>query len=291
MKKLILFLIIMSPIYTNATEINSMYMDSEMDIAGNLIIKEVIEIDNYNENLKLNLFYKDSSRNKFDGTKTSFYMSDIYNASRININYIGIVDENSNISDMYNSNFVKDKLSLIKDYNKKDENGYLKLELEKTNKKTTYYIEYLVIGAAVKHNDCSEMYYKYLSEVDYNIKNITILFKLPFNSALFNVYVHSKQKIKTTKDEKSSIVLSEIENYEKNTDLEYRIAFDKDIYSLSINDDRKSNTDALNFIEKIEHERQNNVKIKKILTISLISCIVILIVSIISYMFYKKKKI
>ncbi|UKI58425.1 MAG: hypothetical protein L6V81_03185 [Clostridium sp.] len=46
-------------IRVDALNINKMYVDSEIDISGNLLVKEIIEIDNLDEDFDYKLYFKD----------------------------------------------------------------------------------------------------------------------------------------------------------------------------------------------------------------------------------------
>ena len=51
MKKIIISMLLLIPIMVKA-DIDKIYIDSEVDIAGNLIVKEIIEVDSTNEFLE-----------------------------------------------------------------------------------------------------------------------------------------------------------------------------------------------------------------------------------------------
>ena len=59
MKKIIISLLLLIPFMVKA-DIDKMYIDSEVDIAGNLIVKEIIEVDTTNE-FTLSLPYKSNN--------------------------------------------------------------------------------------------------------------------------------------------------------------------------------------------------------------------------------------
>lgn len=290
MKKISFLFLLFFPIFISATEINKIYINSEMDIAGNIIVKEIVEVDNYDKDLSFNIYYKDSEAMKFDGSKDSLVNSDIYNAYRIQINNIGIVKDNTDIEEMYKDNFVNKYVTLISDYQEKDEDGYLTINLNSKNKKTIYYLEYLVLGVSVKHNDCSELYYKYFDNFNYDVKNITIVSSLPTNSKLFEVWAHGNKNIKVTKDKNNSVVVSEIENYKKNTSFDLRLVFDRNIFSVQINTLKNSNINALDLIREVETERIKNTSNHLVLFYFLLIVSIILLLSLVSYLYFIKSK-
>ena len=59
MKKIILVLILLMPFIVKA-DINKIFIDSEVDISGNLIVKEIIET-NTNEQFTLEIPYKNKN--------------------------------------------------------------------------------------------------------------------------------------------------------------------------------------------------------------------------------------
>ena len=77
MKKILLMIItFILFIRVDALNINKMYVDSEIDISGNLLVKEIIEIDNLDEDFDYKLYFKDmnltlNDKNYYDGVNIS----------------------------------------------------------------------------------------------------------------------------------------------------------------------------------------------------------------------------
>lgn len=67
MKKIIISLLLLIPFMVKA-DIDKMYIDSEVDIAGNLIVKEIIEVDTTNE-FTLSLPYKSNNSKEYKGNE------------------------------------------------------------------------------------------------------------------------------------------------------------------------------------------------------------------------------
>lgn len=285
MKKILLIIVLFIPLIINATSINKIYVDSELDIAGNLLVKEIIEVNNYESDFNVDLFYKDENLKDFDGTIDSFYNSNIYNAYDINILNIGLINDEYNIDDIYDEDFIKNNVTLINNYETNDENGYLNIKFN--NESKIYYLEYNVMALAVKHNDCAEMYYKYFDLFNYDVNEINIVLSLPFNSSLFEVYSHGNKNISVKKDINDSIVVINVNNYKKNSLVELRIVYDKDIFAIAINNSKKSNIDALDYIKSVEKNRMNNTNIKKVIYYVLISLVLVIVISIILFIIYK----
>lgn len=278
MKKIIIFILCLI-LSTNikALELNKVYIDSELDIAGNINVKEVIEINNLNENLDLNLFYKDTNLKE----ENTFDYSIIHNSNRIELKKIGVLNEKYDIN-----NLVNEKIDQI-EYETIDENGYYHIKINKNYKKTYLYLEYIILINAVKYNDIAEVYYKYLNNFNYDINSIKIIFRLPFDSEIFDIYPHGKN-FSATKDINKPIVLCEANNIKKDNNFDLRVVFDKDIFAISINKEKVLSIDAYDSITKIENKKLKNTKINNYLKFALIPIILVLVL--ILYLLIKKVK-
>lgn len=270
MKKILLILLVfISFIKVNALSIDKMYIDSEIDISGNLLVKEVIEINNLNEDFDYKLYFKDMNLTLND--------KNYYDGINISIENIGLLNEDYDLNLLNKDDFKK----YIKESNDietiKNDNNY-SVKIKKNNKKTYIYIDYMVLSLSVIHNDIAEFYYKYLNNLEYDIKELKIIFKLPYSSNTFDVYAHSNMKANITKDDKNYLVIIQKKDYKKDNDLDLRVLYDKDLYQVVYNKNKKSNIDALDMIKNIENDRISNTKRNNILPYVFTSIIVILIV-------------
>lgn len=270
MKKILLILLVfISFIKVNALSIDKMYIDSEIDISGNLLVKEVIEINNLNEDFDYKLYFKDMNLTLND--------KNYYDGINISIENIGLLNEDYDLNLLNKDDFKK----YIKESNDietiKNDNNY-SVKIKKNNKKTYIYIEYMVLSLSVIHNDIAEFYYKYLNNLEYDIKELKIIFKLPYSSNTFDVYAHSNMKANITKDDKNYLVIIQKKDYKKDNDLDLRVLYDKDLYQVVYNKNKKSNIDALDLIKNIENDRISSTKRNNILPYVFTSIIVILIV-------------
>lgn len=270
MKKILLILLVfISFIKVNALSIDKMYIDSEIDISGNLLVKEVIEINNLNEDFDYKLYFKDMNLTLND--------KNYYDGINISIENIGLLNEDYDLNLLNKDDFKK----YIKESNDietiKNDNNY-SVKIKKNNKKTYIYIDYMVLSLSVIHNDIAEFYYKYLNNLEYDIKELKIIFKLPYSSNTFDVYAHSNMKANITKDDKNYLVIIQKKDYKKDNDLDLRVLYDKDLYQVVYNKNKKSNIDALDLIKNIENDRINSTKRNNILPYVFTSIIVILIV-------------
>lgn len=270
MKKILLILLVfISFIKVNALSIDKMYIDSEIDISGNLLVKEVIEINNLNEDFDYKLYFKDMNLTLND--------KNYYDGINISIENIGLLNEDYDLNLLNKDDFKK----YIKESNDietiKNDNNY-SVKIKKNNKKTYIYIDYMVLSLSVIHNDIAEFYYKYLNNLEYDIKELKIIFKLPYSSNTFDVYAHSNMKANITKDDKNYLVIIQKKDYKKDNDLDLRVLYDKDLYQVVYNKNKKSNIDALDLIKNIETDRISSTKRNNILPYVFTSIIVILIV-------------
>ena len=270
MKKILLILLVfISFIKVNALSIDKMYIDSEIDISGNLLVKEVIEINNLNEDFDYKLYFKDMNLTLND--------KNYYDGINISIENIGLLNEDYDLNLLNKDDFKK----YIKESNDietiKNDNNY-SVKIKKNNKKTYIYIDYMILSLSVIHNDIAEFYYKYLNNLEYDIKELKIIFKLPYSSNTFDVYAHSNMKANITKDDKNYLVIIQKKDYKKDNDLDLRVLYDKDLYQVVYNKNKKSNIDALDLIKNIENDRISSTKRNNILPYVFTSIIIILIV-------------
>ncbi len=264
-------------------DINKIFIDSEVDISGNLIVKEIIETDS-NESFALEIPYKNKDAKEYKGNDIVQDDSIIYNAHNIQINKVGTLDKEYDINNLY-----KDKLDIkeYNDYTEKDTEEYKQIIFNKSDK-NIYYLEYLVLCTSVKHNDSAELYYSYFRNSNQNIKEIVIMTRLPYASELFDVYAHGKRDIEVSKDIKDPIVLTKINNLKKKESFSIRLLYDKDIFKIAINDTKKSNINAIDLIRNIESSKQsktNFLNIYKYLSIPIIIVLVIIV-----FLLRRKKK-
>lgn len=275
MKKIIISLILLIPFIIKA-DIDKIYIDSEVDISGNLIVKEIIEMDN-SDSFTLEIPYKNNNSKEYKEKDIIKDDSIIYDAEGIQINKIGTLDKEYDINDLYKSDF-NNSVKEYKNYKTSDTKKSMKIIFESTKEKKIYYLEYLVLAISVKHNDAAELYYSYISNSNYNIKEAAIITRLPENSDLFEVYAHGNNKINVSKDNKDSIVLTKINNLKKGSNYNIRILYDKDIFAVAINDSKKSNINAVDLIKNIENSKINKsnfINIYKYVSIPLIIVLVI----------------
>ena len=281
MKKILLMIItFILFIRVDALNINKMYVDSEIDISGNLLVKEIIEIDNLDEDFDYKLYFKDMNLTLND--------KNYYDGVNISIENIGLLNEDYDLN-LINKDDFKKYIKQSSDIETiRNDNNY-SIKIKKNDKKTYIYIDYIVLSLSVIHNDVAEFYYKYLNNLEYDIDELKIIFKLPFSSSEFDVYAHSKMKANITMDNDNYLVIIQKEDYKKGNDLDLRVLYDKDLYQVVYNKNKKTDIDALDMIKNIENDRLNNTRVNNILPYVFIVVIVILIVVIVIFVIKFKK--
>lgn len=281
MKKILLMIItFILFIRVDALNINKMYVDSEIDISGNLLVKEIIEIDNLDEDFDYKLYFKDMNLTLND--------KNYYDGVNISIENIGLLNEDYDLN-LINKDDFKKYIKESSDIETiRNDNNY-SIKIKKNDKKTYIYIDYIVLSLSVIHNDVAEFYYKYLNNLEYDIDELKIIFKLPFNSSEFDVYAHSKMKANITMDNDNYLVIIQKKDYKKGNDLDLRVLYDKDLYQVVYNKNKKTDIDALDMIKNIENDRLNNTRVNNILPYVFIVVIVILIVVIVIFVIKFKK--
>lgn len=281
MKKILLMIItFILFIRVDALNINKMYVDSEIDISGNLLVKEIIEIDNLDEDFDYKLYFKDMNLTLND--------KNYYDGVNISIENIGLLNEDYDLN-LINKDDFKKYIKESSDIETiRNDNNY-SIKIKKNDKKTYIYIDYIVLSLSVIHNDVAEFYYKYLNNLEYDIDELKIIFKLPFSSSEFDVYAHSKMKANITMDNDNYLVIIQKKDYKKSNDLDLRVLYDKDLYQVVYNKNKKTDIDALDMIKNIENDRLNNTRVNNILPYVFIVVIVILIVVIVIFVIKFKK--
>lgn len=113
-------------------DINKMYIDSEVDIAGNLIVKEIIEVDSTDEFI-LSIPYKSQNSKVYKENDIVKDDSIIYDAENIQINKIGTIDTEYDINDLYKDDFSKN-VTEYKDYKTNDTKTNIEITFEETKR-------------------------------------------------------------------------------------------------------------------------------------------------------------
>lgn len=272
--KLILFSILTCLIFitnVNAKEdvvINKLYIRTEPELAGAFEVYEVIEVKGNYTQFDLDLYYKNLDAPTFTGLDSDLENSSIYNATKITLDEIGILNiEELNFNDFIDStsNFISDNVILFeesdKTYKTELEDDKLKLHIYNNDNKDVnyYYIKYVIHNLIVEHNDYAELKYYYLDgNLKYDINELMILCDLPFSDPNFKIWVHGPKNGEAIKIEEGNGAFLTFTNVKKYTKIDVRVLYDLSLFPININESKKSNLDSLSIIEKIEDEISKN---------------------------------
>lgn len=253
-------------------KVNKYYVNSEIEIAGGLRVRQIIEVEGTFNGYYLNLSMNNNNVVNFTGKKSDLKGSSIYNPTSIENLKIGKVDNEENITidalitDTFQSKIEyfetstspKSGYKNVYSINKKEDgNTEIKMYNETIKGKTIFYLEYTITNVLVEHNDSAEFYFNFLS-LDYKdtIKDAEFLVALPYPSEkLFKVWAHGQRDASVQKDSENRGVIAYISNYKVGLGVDIRILFDKELFMININKNKKSGMDAIPIIEKIESER------------------------------------
>lgn len=247
------------------------YINSEIEVAGGLKVKQFIVVSGSYNGYYLNLLMKNAAVPEFTGKESDLKGSSIYNPTSIGNLKVGELTDASDVD--FNDLFDKNLDSKITYFNKSDiaeigdSNVYtldldndlytIKMYNETLDDTTVFYLEYVITNVLVEHNDSAEFYYNFIS-TDYKdaAKDMRVYVALPWASEdLFKVWAHGQLNADVTMDKNKTGVLAVANNYEPGTGLDIRILFDKALFPININESKKSKMDAIPIIEKIEQER------------------------------------
>lgn len=208
MKKIILFLIVlMVPLMVNAKsdyEVLSHYIDSEIEISGNLRVKELIVVKGNIDYLIRTLNYQ-SFGSKWDGKTVDLDNGSIYNGSEI-INFKASAYELNSTTIDFNGmgSNIKDYFEVLdpkkpsdKTYSEidnKDGSNTYRIYYTAKNKTIAFYLEYLIANVVVAHNDVQELNYTF-KNLTYNADStlIRVIIPYPTTSNLYHFWVHGNQ--------------------------------------------------------------------------------------------------
>lgn len=309
--KLILLILISIPFFNvNAVsnddvyyEVKSLYINVDIKNNGDALVKELITLkgtfNGYERDLLLG-----SNKEKFNGEKRDFESSDIYIPTSFKNFKVGLIKAGSNPSfntitkkvEYFQSGSAKNGDSGI--YSKTGiENGTrIKMYNETIDSVTSFYLEYTIENAIVKHVDIAEFYYTIVGDkFDDDIEKVVIKINAPTASESFKSFAHgplygnvSEKNYKT-----STITVTDLSS---NTPISVRVLFDPNY--VKVNEKKQTNSYALNSILEIEenHKKEAEKKLarvlitKKAITISTYVYLVLLIGSIIFvYIKYDKE--
>ncbi len=255
-------------------KVNKYYINSEIEIAGGLQVRELIEVEGTFNGYYQNFSTKNTNVVQFTGLESDLKGSSIYNPTSIekikigklintdNLNLVSLTEEKLEGNVEYfeevdaPKNGDKGVYSLVTD---SDGNYNIKMYNETIKGKTVFYLEYVITNVLVEHNDSAEFYYNFLSkEYSDSIKDVKIFVALPYPSEnIFKLWAHGQRDASIIMDEGKRAVVAELTNYQVGSGIDIRLLFDRELFQININQSKKSGLNAIPIIEKIETERAN----------------------------------
>lgn len=278
MKKIILLLIsfftFISINEAKVTDVNykidDYIVDASIDVSGNMVVKEVIKVKGSFNGYIRDLVYKNSELDEFDGSLNSFKGSSIYNATSLEIRKVGSVEYKS--SGELNYSIFNEEINEFSECSESkncyekgiiDDGISLKMYNETDNGSTYFYIEYLLGNVVVLHNDVAELYYNFVGEeFDDDIKNYQLRVALPniVSKDDIRIWAHGplEGEVRFWKDDNQDIYYGgylRVSNLSKNTPVDMRMTFPKNLILVNHPFLKKSGVDALDNILKVEETR------------------------------------
>lgn len=255
--------------------ISNYYIQSDIDIAGSLNVKELIILDGTFNGYVRDINWSNPKLNKFTGKDKDFEGSSIYNASELVKLKVGTLKLSSTpkFEDMANKieYFAESDKAVNGDSKKyelsKSKTGYsIKMFNPARNSRKAFYIEYTIPNVVVKHKDVAELYYNFIGE-DYTdeIENLEIRTFLPESdsSKNFKIWAHGplNGSIYKIKDNLGSVL--KCTNLPKNTPVDVRMTYDKELFPISINKSKMTDINAADKILKVEKQRADDANNKR----------------------------
>lgn len=253
--------IMLLPIFVYADGTTRYYIEVNVLDNGDAEVKELKLMDGEYNGYKTNIRYKSNGLTKFDGSKSSFEGSDIYNASALTD--VKVYDVKFTTTDFSIINNKNREFVLVNSAEKGDYGVYTKttnsegieiLSYQPSVYKRASLVTYTLKDLVVVHNDIAELAHDFIG-TDYqeDISNLIIRINLPSSSKELRIFSHGPLNGKNRIiDDKSVEII--YETLDKENAVDGRVVFDKSIVP---NATKKSNVDGLGKILEVEKERAN----------------------------------
>ncbi|MBQ3142771.1 MAG: DUF2207 domain-containing protein [Bacilli bacterium] len=279
-------------------DVDAIYINSEIEIGGAVKFKEIIKVSGTFNGYIRDIVYKNEKLNKFKGKKEDFYGSDIYNGSEIVVGRVGILNTDKLTYENFENEFIEENVDF---FEKQSDSTYeisdinngtsIKMYKETINSETYFYLEYTILDLAVLHNDTAELYYNFIGD-DFadDIGEVFAVVYLPFQDEEIKVWAHGPLNGEAFILEGGYGAALKINNLSKYTPIDLRILYNKEQYSILLNENKKSNMDAISLIKDVEEERaktaNNQRKRSKIIYYSLLSSDILYIIGILGLIIF-----
>lgn len=253
--------IMLLPIFVYADGTTRYYIEVNVLDNGDAEIKELKLMDGEYNGYKTDIRYKSNGLTKFDGSKSSFEGSDIYNASALTD--VKVYDVKFTTTDFSIINNKNREFVLVNSAAKGDYGVYTKttnsegieiLSYQPSVYKRASLVTYTLKDLVVVHNDIAELAHDFIG-TDYQetISNLIIRINLPSSSKELRIFSHGPLNGKNRIIDDKSVEIT-YETLDKENAVDGRVVFDKSIVP---NATKKSNVDGLGKILEVEKERAN----------------------------------
>lgn len=253
--------IMLLPIFVYAEGTTRYYIEVNVLDNGDAEIKELKLMDGEYNGYKTDIRYKSNGLTKFDGSKSSFEGSDIYNASALTD--VKVYDVKFTTTDFSIINNKNREFVLVNSAEKGDYGVYTKttnsegieiLSYQPSVYKRASLVTYTLKDLVVVHNDIAELAHDFIG-TDYkeDISNLIIRINLPSSSKELRIFSHGPLNGKNRIIDDKSVEIT-YETLDKENAVDGRVVFDKSIVP---NATKKSNVDGLGKILEVEKERAN----------------------------------
>ena len=261
--RLILFsiFIMFFPIFVYADGTARYYIEVNVLDTGDAEIKELKLMDGVYKGYKTSIRYKSNGLSKFDGSKSSFEGSDIYNASALT--NVKVYDVKFTTTDFSVINKKNKEFVLVNSAKKGDYGVYTKtknsegvdiMSYQPSSYARASLITYTLKDLVVVHNDIAEIAHDFIG-TDYaeEINNLIIRINLPSSSKELRIFSHGPLNGNNRIIDDKSVEIT-YKRLPKNNQVDARVVFDKSLVTKAT---KKSNADGLNKILEVEKERAN----------------------------------
>lgn len=253
--------IMLLPIFVYADGTTRYYIEVNVLDNGDAEVKELKLMDGEYNGYKTDIRYKSNGLSKFDGSKSSFEGSDIYNASALTD--VKVYDVKFTTTDFSIINNKNREFVLVNSAEKGDYGVYTKttnsegieiLSYQPSVYKRASLVTYTLKDLVVVHNDIAELAHDFIG-TDYqeDISNLIIRINLPSSSKELRIFSHGPLNGKNRIIDDKSVEIT-YETLDKENAVDGRVVFDKSIVP---NATKKSNVDGLGKILEVEKERAN----------------------------------
>lgn len=253
--------IMLLPIFVYADGTARYYIEVNVLDTGDAEIKELKLMDGVYKGYKTSIRYKSNGLSKFDGSKSSFEGSDIYNASvltNVKVYDVKFTTTDFSVINKKNKEFVLVNSAKKGDYGvytkTKNSEGVDIMSYQPSSYARASLITYTLKDLVVVHNDIAEIAHDFIG-TDYaeEINNLIIRINLPSSSKELRIFSHGPLNGKNRIIDDKSVEIT-YKRLPKNNPVDARVVFDKSLVTKAT---KKSNTDGLNKILEVEKERAN----------------------------------